>query len=72
VGIDEDPVTGSAHSTLIPYWAEKLGKKQMVARQLSARGGTIFCGTIFCEMRGDRVGIGGHAVLFSRAELIIP
>jgi predicted PhzF superfamily epimerase YddE/YHI9 len=66
-GLNEDPVTGSAHSTLIPYWAEKLGKKTMVARQLSQRGGTIFC-----EMRGDRVGIGGHAVLFSRAELILP
>jgi predicted PhzF superfamily epimerase YddE/YHI9 len=66
-GIDEDPVTGSAHSTLIPYWAEKLGKSRMVARQLSARGGTIFC-----EMRGERVGIGGHAVLFSRAQLLLP
>jgi len=67
-GIDEDPVTGSAHSTLIPYWAEKLGKKQMTALQLSARGGTIFCET----RGGDRVGIGGHAVLYSRAELLLP
>jgi predicted PhzF superfamily epimerase YddE/YHI9 len=66
-GLNEDPVTGSAHCTLIPYWAEKLGKSRMVARQLSARGGTIFC-----EMRGERVGIGGHAVLFSRAELLLP
>jgi predicted PhzF superfamily epimerase YddE/YHI9 len=66
-GLNEDPVTGSAHCTLIPYWAEKLGKDKMVAKQLSARGGTIFC-----EMRGDRVGIGGHATLFSRAELLLP
>jgi predicted PhzF superfamily epimerase YddE/YHI9 len=65
-GLNEDPVTGSAHCTLIPYWAEKLGKQTMIARQLSQRGGTIFC-----ENRGDRVGIGGHAVLFSRAELLL-
>jgi predicted PhzF superfamily epimerase YddE/YHI9 len=66
-GLNEDPVTGSAHCTLIPYWAEKLGKDKLVARQLSARGGTIYC-----EMRGDRVGIGGHATLYSRAELLLP
>jgi predicted PhzF superfamily epimerase YddE/YHI9 len=66
-GLNEDPVTGSAHCTLIPYWAEKLGKQTMVARQLSQRGGTIFC-----ENRGERVGIGGHAVLYSRAELLLP
>ena len=67
VGVPEDPVTGSAHCTLIPYWAEKLGKPKMIARQLSRRGGTIHC-----EMRGDRVGIGGQAVLYSRAELQLP
>lgn len=66
-GIPEDPVTGSAHCTLIPYWAEKLGKTRMIARQLSRRGGTIHC-----ELRGDRVGIGGQAVLYSRAELHVP
>jgi predicted PhzF superfamily epimerase YddE/YHI9 len=66
-GLNEDPVTGSAHCTLIPYWAEKLGKQTMIARQLSQRGGTIYC-----ENRSDRVGIGGHAVLFSRAELLLP
>lgn len=66
-GLNEDPVTGSSHCTLIPYWAEKLGKEKMVARQLSKRGGTIYC-----EMRGDRVGIGGHATLFSRGELFLP
>jgi predicted PhzF superfamily epimerase YddE/YHI9 len=66
-GIPEDPVTGSAHCTLIPYWAEKLGKTRMVARQLSRRGGTLHC-----ELRGDRVGVGGQAVLYSRAELHVP
>jgi predicted PhzF superfamily epimerase YddE/YHI9 len=66
-GLNEDPVTGSAHCTLIPYWAEKLGKQTMIARQLSQRGGAIYC-----ENRGERVGIGGHAVLFSRAELLLP
>jgi predicted PhzF superfamily epimerase YddE/YHI9 len=66
-GISEDPVTGSAHCTLIPYWAEKLGKQRLIARQLSRRGGTIHC-----EMRGERVGIGGSAALYSRAQLQFP
>jgi predicted PhzF superfamily epimerase YddE/YHI9 len=66
-GIAEDPVTGSAHCTLIPYWAEKLGKQRLIARQLSRRGGTIHC-----EMRGERVGIGGSAALYSRAQLQFP
>lgn len=66
-GIPEDPVTGSAHCTLIPYWSQRLGKKKLHARQLSARGGELFC-----EDRGDRVGIGGRCVLYSRAELEIP
>jgi PhzF family phenazine biosynthesis protein len=66
-GVPEDPVTGSAHSTLIPYWAARLGKTRLTARQLSRRGGTLYC-----ELRGDRVGIGGKAILYSRAELILP
>ncbi len=66
-GIPEDPVTGSAHCTLIPYWSQRLGKKKLHARQLSARGGELFC-----EDRGDRVGIGGRCALYSRAELSIP
>ena len=66
-GIPEDPVTGSAHCTLIPYWSQRLGKKKLHARQLSARGGELFC-----EDRGDRVGIGGRCVLYSCAELEIP
>jgi PhzF family phenazine biosynthesis protein len=58
-GIAEDPVTGSAHCTLIPYWAERLRKPDLFARQLSARGGELWC-----RHRGDRVRITGHAVLY--------
>jgi PhzF family phenazine biosynthesis protein len=57
-GIPEDPVTGSAHSTLVPYWAARLGKTTLRARQVSARGGELWC-----EHHGDRVRIAGHAVL---------
>jgi len=57
VGVDEDPVTGSAHTVLIPFWAEKLGKTEMSALQLSKRGGKIFC-----RHKGERVEIGGKAV----------
>jgi predicted PhzF superfamily epimerase YddE/YHI9 len=53
-GIPEDPVTGSAHCTLAPYWAKRLGKTRLAARQVSARGGDLVC-----ELRGDRVSIGG-------------
>lgn len=66
-GIAEDPVTGSAHCTLIPYWSAKLGRQRLTARQLSRRGGTLHC-----EMRGGRVGIGGSAVLYSRAQIELP
>ena len=65
-GIDEDPVTGSAHCTLIPYWAEKLGKTEMFARQVSARGGELFC-----ELNGDRVRIGGNATLYLKGEIYV-
>ena len=57
-GVPEDPVTGSAHSTLIPYWAKRLGKSDLFARQISARGGELHC-----TDRGDRVSIAGDAVL---------
>jgi len=63
-GIPEDPVTGSSHSTLIPFWHARLGKKQMIARQLSARGGRLIC-----EYCGDRVKIGGTAVCYLRGEI---
>jgi predicted PhzF superfamily epimerase YddE/YHI9 len=66
IGIPEDPVTGSAHCTLIPYWAQRLGKHALHARQLSARGGELWC-----ELRGDRVGITGKAALYLRGEIEI-
>lgn len=56
-GVPEDPVTGSAHTTLVPFWAERLGKTKLRALQVSPRGGELFC-----EARGDRVGIAGRAV----------
>ena len=59
MGVPEDPVTGSAHCTLIPYWGERLGKTEMLARQISKRGGTIHCG-----YDGARVRIGGTAVTY--------
>lgn len=59
-GIPEDPVTGSAHCTLVPYWAEKLSKTKLHALQLSQREGELFC-----ENLGDRVKISGHAVIYS-------
>lgn len=57
-GIPEDPVTGSAHTTLAPYWSARLGKKSLHAIQVSARGGELFC-----EDRGTRIGIAGRAVI---------
>ncbi len=65
-GIPEDPVTGSAHCTLIPYWAGKLGKTSLHARQVSPRGGELFC-----RMAGDRVEIGGYATLFLEGQITI-
>jgi PhzF family phenazine biosynthesis protein len=59
VGVPEDPVTGSAHCTLVPYWSERLGKTRLRALQVSRRGGELHC-----ELRGDRVIIAGRAVLF--------
>lgn len=58
-GIEEDPVTGSAHTTMTPYWAEKLGKTSMIARQLSARKGELSC-----VFKGERVNISGAAVTY--------
>lgn len=65
-GINEDPATGSAHCTLIPYWAKHLGKPKLYARQVSARGGEFFC-----ELAGDRVRIAGRAVLYLKGDLKI-
>jgi predicted PhzF superfamily epimerase YddE/YHI9 len=64
-GVDEDPVTGSAHCALAPYWAGKLGKNDLVGYQASKRGGTVQC-----TLAGDRVLLGGTAVTVLRAELL--
>ena len=66
IGIAEDPVTGAIHCSLIPFWAEKLGKETLFARQISARGGELFC-----ELRGERVKIGGNATLYLKGEIYI-
>jgi PhzF family phenazine biosynthesis protein len=65
-GIPEDPVTGSAHCTLIPYWAARLGKTELTARQLSRRGGELYC-----RLRGERVDIAGRAVEYLRGEITL-
>jgi len=66
VGVDEDPVTGSAFTKLIPLWVERLGINEMKAKQVSKRGGEVLC-----RLSGDRVEISGKAVLFMRAEIFI-
>ncbi len=66
VGIDEDPVTGSAHTTLIPFWAWRLKKKELTALQLSERGGQLWC-----TMSDDRVLIAGKAITYLRGEIEI-
>ena len=65
-GIDEDPVTGSAHCLLVPYWSEKLGKNEFTARQVSARGGFLQC-----KLLGDRVEMSGKAVTYLKGEIDI-
>ncbi len=65
-GVPEDPVTGSAHCTLVPYWAKRLGKTELAARQISRRGGALSC-----ALEGDRVSIAGRAVLYLEGEIFI-
>lgn len=65
-GINEDPVTGSAHCNLIPYWADKLGKIELHALQLSARRGELWC-----ELKGDRVLMAGNAVTYLKGEIYL-
>ena len=65
-GVAEDPVTGSAHTALVPYWASILGKKNLVAKQLSARSGTLFCRDL-----DDRIEIAGSAVTYFTGEITI-
>ena len=65
-GVPEDPVTGSAHCTLIPYWSKRLGKKKLHAQQISTRGGELWC-----EDRGERVTISGKAVRFLEGSIYL-
>ena len=64
--VPEDPVCGSGHCHIIPYWAGRLGKTELVARQASPRGGTLYC-----RMEGDRVALAGRAALYARSELML-
>lgn len=66
VGINEDPVTGSSHTTLIPFWSERLGKNKLTAYQHSSRGGELFC-----QYMNDRVIIAGKAVQYMEGEIIL-
>jgi PhzF family phenazine biosynthesis protein len=65
-GINEDPVTGSAHTTLTPYWAKKTGKSELTAIQLSARKGYLQC-----ALNGDRVKISGKTVTYLQGEIVL-
>ena len=66
-GVDEDPVTGSAHTTLTPYWAKRLEKKELVAQQISQRGGKIRC-----TLNGNRVELAGLAVTYLKGVIFLP
>jgi len=65
IGIEEDPVTGSTHCALTPYWSERLGKRQLTARQISERGGDIEC-----HLQDDSVLLSGKAQLFAKGEIV--
>ncbi|MFN4284838.1 MAG: PhzF family phenazine biosynthesis protein [Lacibacter sp.] len=67
-GVDEDPVTGSAHSQLVPFWSDKLGKRRLQARQLSQRGGVIACELL----DNGRVLLGGNCVFYMKGEVQLP
>lgn len=67
LGVREDPVTGSSHCSLVPFWSSRLGKKNLLARQLSKRGGTLRC-----RLCGERVSIGGTAALYLRGSILEP
>ncbi len=66
LGVNEDPVTGSAHTVLTPFWANELNKTELKAFQLSERGGELDC-----RLLGDRVELGGKAVLYMKGEIFI-
>lgn len=66
LNVSEDPVCGSGHCHIVPYWSKRLGQEEIVAYQASPRGGMLYC-----KMNGDRVVLSGHAVLYSEGELKI-
>lgn len=66
ISIPEDPVTGSAHSSLVPFWAQRLNKQQLTARQLSKRGGILYC-----LNKGERVQLAGKAILYLAGEIYV-
>jgi predicted PhzF superfamily epimerase YddE/YHI9 len=66
VGIDEDPVTGSAHCSIVPYWSKRLGSARLHCRQVSAR-----VGDLDCELRGDRVFMTGSAVTYLQGQVYL-
>ncbi len=66
-GIPEDPVTGSAHCTTVPYWAARLGKTHLIAQQVSSRGGDLIC-----DLQGARVRLWGQTVLYLEGQLLLP
>ena len=66
IGLNEDPVTGSAFTKLVPFWSKELNKNELFARQVSERGGDVYC-----QLSGERVVISGNAVLFSQGEIYI-
>lgn len=65
-GIDEDPVTGSIHTALVPFWAKRLGREDLISHQVSLRGGILFC-----QHRAERTEIAGHAVLYLKGEAFL-
>jgi predicted PhzF superfamily epimerase YddE/YHI9 len=67
MGVSEDPVTGAAHVQLVPFWAARLGRAALACHQASLRGGTLWC-----RLDGERVRMGGHAVLYARGEVLLP
>jgi len=66
MGVPEDPVCGSGHCHIIPYWAARTGRREFVARQASPRGGTLYC-----RLEGDRVFLAGRAVVYAQSELMV-
>ena len=68
IGIDEDHVCGSAHSVLVPYWSQRLGKTKLLAKQLTKRGGELYCE----DLRNGSVKLGGYTALHARGEIFLP